>query len=164
MNRAALVASHLAEFKVGGAIHVALFDLVHAYPQRVESQFRTEPHFLGGLQCQYFNEQLHWGASLSMKAALHALKPSLGKQQEACMYLKEISELMANGRYKDRNGKLRKINNDRTKLPYAVKISEGAKRLVHDIRFRTRNIPGTHEIREKIGKMLATFSKMLANL
>ena len=89
-----------------------------------------------------------------MKTALHALNPTVGKQQEPYMYLKEIQELMANGRYKDTNGKIRKINNDRTKLPYAVNISEGAKRTVHDIRFRTRNIPGTQVVRLKLGRLL----------
>ena len=50
-------------------------------------------------------------------------------------------------------GKRRKINGDYSKLMFAQHLSAMQKRLLADFRFRCATLPGTHEIRVKIGHL-----------
>ena len=50
-------------------------------------------------------------------------------------------------------GKRRKINCDFTKLLFAEHLTDLQRRLLADFRFRCRAIPGTQEIRTKIGRI-----------
>ena len=51
------------------------------------------------------------------------------------------------------NGKRRKIQGDFTKLMFAENLSSLQKRLLADFRFRCSALPGTQEIRSKIGQL-----------
>ena len=79
-----------------------------------------------------------------------------GAQQvetDAAIAAADLLEKLEKGHYKDNNGKRRKIQGDFSKLLFAEKLSNLQRRLLSDFRFRCRAIPGTQEIRTKIGHL-----------
>ena len=52
------------------------------------------------------------------------------------------------GKYRDLDGKIKKVNGDMTKIRYAVNLTPAAKRLLQNIEHSTRKIPGTQEVRK----------------
>ena len=52
------------------------------------------------------------------------------------------------GKYKDLDGKIKKVNGDFTKLKYAVNLNEAGKRLMQNIEHTSRLLKGTMEVRK----------------
>ena len=52
------------------------------------------------------------------------------------------------GKYKDLNGRLKKVNCDFTKVRYAVHLNEAGKRLLQNLEHTSRQINGTNEVRK----------------
>ena len=62
--------------------------------------------------------------------------------------------LLAFGTYIDMGGRRRKINMDTSELLYAEGLLKIHKKLLQDLRFRTRCLEGTQEIRTQIGHVM----------
>ena len=52
------------------------------------------------------------------------------------------------GKYKDLNGKMKKVQGDFTKVRYAIKLNEAGKRLLQNLEHASRQIKGTMEVRK----------------
>ena len=64
-----------------------------------------------------------------------------------------LVQKLEKGQYMLPDGRRRKINNDASKLMFAVGLGDLQRKLLADFRFRCRAIPGTQEIRTKIGHL-----------
>ena len=73
-------------------------------------------------------------------------------ETDAAIAAADLLQKLERGFYMDR-GKRRKINGDFSKLMFAEKLSQLQKRLLADFRFRCKAVPGTQEIRTKIGHL-----------
>ena len=73
--------------------------------------------------------------------------------QDVAVAAADLYKKLDSGTYQDRSGKRRKIDGDTSKLLEADGITPIQRRLLADVRFRTRLVPGTQEIRKKIGRI-----------
>ena len=87
-----------------------------------------------------------------MKRGFDASCPSSTIDTDAATAAQDLLLKLENGYYLDR-GKRRKINGDFSKLQFAEKLSKLQQRLLADFRFRCKAVPGTQEIRTKIGHL-----------
>ena len=60
----------------------------------------------------------------------------------------EIQRLMCTGKYRDVSGELKAVKGDLSKVRYVHGLSNAAKRVLDNCEARTRNVPGTHEVRK----------------
>ena len=143
-----------AHFAVGAACEVKLFDITRGLPQRIEGQFRRTWGFAPALWNLYFRECVNLGASLSIKRGQQLQGPgSESVETDAAIAAASLLQKLEKGHYRLPDGRRRKINNDASKLLFAVGLSEPERRLVADFRFRCQAIPGTQDIRTKIGHL-----------
>ena len=63
----------------------------------------------------------------------------------------KLYEQLEQGYYRDQNQKRHRIAGDMSKLRFAEGITPQQKQILADVRFRTRNLSGTQEIRCKLG-------------
>ena len=61
---------------------------------------------------------------------------------------RELLKAAVTGKYRDITGAFKAVNVDFTKLRYVPELSAAARRLLDNIEARSRNIPGTHEVRK----------------
>ena len=61
---------------------------------------------------------------------------------------KELMTHLRNGKYRDITGEPKAVKGDVTKLRRVPGLSEAAKKTLANVEARTRNIPGTHEVRK----------------
>ena len=137
---------------VGPACKVQLFDITRGLPQRIEGQYRRHWGFTPALWNLYFRERINLGASLSVKRGLDASSPGSSIDTDAATAAQDLLWKLEHGYYLDK-GKRRKINGDFSKLQFAEKLSKLQQRLLADFRFRCKAVPGTQEIRTKIGHL-----------
>jgi len=138
---------------VGPACAVKLRDLVRGLPQRIEGQFRRHWGFTPALWNLFFRESVNLGVSLSVKTDSQDGKSGKVIDTDAAIAAADLFEKLGKGKYIDPKGKVCRINNDASKLPFAVNLSNLQRRLLADFRFRCGAIPGTQEIRTKIGHL-----------
>eukprot|EP00959_Pyramimonas_sp_CCMP1952_P150958 3159070-Pyramimonas_sp.AAC.1 len=132
---------------VGPAESVQLQNLVHGLSQRIEGQFRRHWGFVPAVWNLFFRERVNLGASLSVKHGLQEDKTDT----DAAVAAADLFQKLETGYYIKPNGKRCKINGDASKLPFAVGLSALQRKILADFRFRSSFIPGTQEIRTKIG-------------
>ena len=137
---------------VGTACPVKLSDITRGLPQRIEGQFRRHWSFTPALWNLYFRERLNLGIGLSVKRGLANAPADDGIETDAAIAAADLLKKLEYGYYMDR-GKRRKINGDFSKLVFAEKLSQLQKRLLADFRFRCKALPGTQEVRTKIGHL-----------
>ena len=143
-----------AHFAMGSASQVKLFDLTRGLPQRIEGQFRRTWGFTPALWNLYFRERVNLGASLSIKRGQRLHAPGAATvETDAAIAAADLVQKLEKGHYTLPDGRRRKINNDASKLLFAVGLGDLQRRLLADFRFRCRAIPGTQEIRTKIGHL-----------
>ena len=136
---------------VGPATKVSLFDLTRGLPQRIEGQYRRHWGFTPGLWNLYFRERLNLGVSLRVKNFSKPKQVDTVQDEDAAMTAASLVKKLEHGYYRDQNNKKRKINGDFSKLCLAEHLSELERKLLADFRFRCKALPGTQEIRTKIG-------------
>ena len=76
------------------------------------------------------------------------------KDEDAAMTAAKLVTKLDHGYYRDQNNKRRKINGDFSKLSLAEHLSELERKLLADFRFRCKALPGTQEIRTKMGHLV----------
>ena len=87
-----------------------------------------------------------------MKQQTSKATPGEPQAEDAAMVATALLDKLNHGHYVH-NGKRCKINGDFTKLHFAENLSDMQRRLLADMRFRCRTLPGTQEIRTKIGHL-----------
>ena len=135
----------------GAAAEVRIFDFAQSLAQRVEGQFRRHWAFVPALFNLYFREQVNTGASLRVSGQHASNCPAPHVEGDAAAAAASLYQKLHTGTYEDASGKRRRIEGDMSKLAYSQDLSGMQRRLLADFRFRTRTIPGTMEIRRKIG-------------
>ena len=128
-----------------------LFDLARGMPRRIEAQYRRHWSFVPGLFNLYFREQVNLGGSLGAVSRGSKSAPQEAVEQDTAMAAADLTLKLKNGYYKTQDGKRCRIDGDMSKLRFAEGITPLQKRLLQDFTFRTKSIPGTQEIRSKIG-------------
>ena len=129
-----------------------LSDITRSLPQRIEGQFRRHWGFALGLWNLHFRNEINLGISLSVQKNVPSVGPSESCVEDAAMAAAALVQKLQHGSYLHQ-GKRRKINGDFTKLLFAEHLTDLQRRLLADYRFRCRAIPGTQEIRTKIGRI-----------
>ena len=143
-----------AHFAIGSASTVKLFDLTRGLPQRIEGQLRRHWGFTPALWNLYFRERVNLGGSLSIKRGQRLQgKSAESVETDAAIAAADLLQKLEKGSYLLPDGRRRKINNDASKLMFAVGLGDLQRRLLADFRFRCGAIPGTQEIRTKIGHL-----------
>ena len=149
-TRSAQAKLPIAHAAVGTACEVKLFDITRGLPQRVEGQYRRHWSFTPALWNLYFRERLNLGVGLSVKRNLADASSGQEVETDAALAAADLLQKLEKGFYID-NGKRRRINGDASKLLFAEKLSQLQRRLLSDFRFRCKALPGTQEMRTKIG-------------
>ena len=121
-------------------------------PQRIEGQYRRHWAFVPGLWSLHFRDQVNTGANLRVSANADAVAAG-GVEQDAGMAAADLYKKLESGFYLTQTGEKRRIDHDTSKLWYAIGLTNLQKKLLRDISFRTRMIPGTQEIRTMIGHL-----------
>ena len=138
--------------QIGDACRVKLFDLGKGLAQRIEGQFRRDWSFVPALWNMYFKECLLSGHSISVRRVAEAENPTPDNRQSLTIALEEIYKHLEHGKYKGPGGKLMAIRGDITKLNRAIDMKPDiwlvVRKIIADVQFRTRKIPGTAEIRK----------------
>ena len=143
--------------------HVKLFDMTKGMARRVEAQFRRHWSFVPSLWNLYFREQVNLGTSLSAMSRGAKAQPQDAVEQDAAMAAADLIEKAHSGFYRTQEGKRCPIQGDMSKLRFAEGITPMQKRLLADFSFRTRSIPGTQEIRTKMGHVCYWASVVYGN-
>ena len=95
-------------------------------PQRTEGQFRRTWEFVPGLFYRYFRERVDLGTSLSVKRGTQLQKRIAAKiETDAAIAAADLLYKLEHGEYTLSSGKRRKINNDTSKLLFAVRGGGG---------------------------------------
>ena len=99
----------------------------------------------------YFRDTVNLGTSLG--ASTRGARENTQEQveQDCAMAAAALYPMLETGHYRTPQGRRLPIDGDLTKLRFAEGITVQQKRLLADFRFRTRLVPGTQEIRTKIG-------------
>ena len=121
-----------------------------AMQRRVEAQFRRDWNF----GFTVWNYLFRTNVNLQQNAHIYKIKDAeTGQLRNAAA--KEVTDGVIQlhrhlhlGTYRDVNGEDKPINGDTTKLWYVPNLSDTAKTFLKNFEARTRNIPGTHEIRK----------------
>ena len=87
-----------------------------------------------------------------MKSSASVQSTAAAADTDAAIAAAELLKKLDTGYYMDR-GKRRKINGDYSKLIFAKNLSKLQRKLLADFRFRCSALPGTLEIRVKIGHL-----------
>ena len=128
-----------------------LFDITRGLPRRVEAQFRRHWSFVPGLWNLYFREQVNLGSSLRAVSRGAASVPQEQVEQDAAMAAADLYEKLQTGYYRTADGKRRRVDGDVSKLRFTEGVTPKQARLLADFNFRTSQVPGTQEMRTKIG-------------
>ncbi|MCS5671004.1 MAG: hypothetical protein NZ577_04010, partial [Vicinamibacterales bacterium] len=132
------------------AAYVRLFDITRGLPQRVEGQYRRHWGFVPGLWNLYFREQVTTGSNLKVSSNM-ADKEAGGVEQNAAIAAADLYKKLESGYYRTQSGERRRIDNDMSKLFFAEGVTPLQKKLLRDVSFRSRSLPGTQGIRTMIG-------------
>jgi hypothetical protein len=136
---------------IAGGAKVRIFDLTRSMSQRIEGQYRRDWNFVPGLWNLYFREQVNLGLSLKIGTSSVVDAATKLEEQDAAVAAADLYKKLTSGTYTGHDGKRRKIDGDTTKLPHADNMTPLQKKLLADFRFRTRLVPGTREVRTKMG-------------
>ena len=143
-----------AHATIGPACTVRLFDITRGLPQRIEGQFRRHWCFVRAFWNLYFSERVNLGISLSVKNRQLSLGNDEVKEQDAAMAARDLLEKLDHGYWETHDQKKRKINGDFSKRLLSPNLTAMQRKILHDYQFRCKAIPGTQEIRLKIGNLL----------
>ena len=132
---------------------VQLFDITRGLPQRIEGQYRRHWGFAPAAWNLLFRSNVNQGASLSVKRKQLDDASNPHMETDAAMAAANLLQKLEKGFYVTPQGKRRRIDGDFSKLLFAEGLSKLQRKLLADFRFRCRSIPGTQEIRTKIGHM-----------
>ena len=133
------------------AAEVKLFDITRGLAQRIEGQFRRHWSLIPALWNLYFREQINTNISLKSSSKGEAGGPAPTPEQDAALAAAALYEFLTKGTYRDQQGKRCKVDGNIMKLPYAEGLTHKQQHLLRDFRFRTKSVPGTMEVRTKIG-------------
>ena len=120
-----------------------------AMSRRVESQLRRDWNFGFTMWNFYFRTCVNLQPNTYMY--VHRDQEGGGRlmtNEEIGQGCKELMTHLRNGKYRDITGELKAVKGDVTKLRHVPGLSEAAKKTLANVEARTRNIPGTHEVRK----------------
>ena len=120
-----------------------------AWQDALETQFRRDWTFIFTLWNYLFRTMVN----LQKNAYMYAVPDGKGGKRvltnkEIANAARELLKAAATGKYRDITGAFKAVNVDFTKLRYVPELSDAARRLLDNIEARSRNIPGTHEVRK----------------
>ena len=132
------------------APHVNIYAWLSAMARRVETQFRRDWTF-GFVSWNYIFRTM---VNLQKNTFMYSTHdPHTGNKRsftftEITNAHIEILRALAKGRYTDIQGEQKPVNGDLSKLQHVKDLSPAAKRLLLNVQAKSRNIPGTHEVRK----------------
>lgn len=127
-----------------------IFEWAASIQRRVETQFRRDWNFGFTLWNYIFRTMVNTAGNSYLFTTENS---ETGKQRpltnkEISDGVAEVNKHLFDGTYTDINGNKKYINGDLTKLWHVQSLSAAAKRVISNLDARTRNIPGTHQIRK----------------
>ena len=125
-----------------------------ALPRRIERHIRSSWTLIPAIRNLSFRHNILHTASVAYKHEVDDADMLAQHAKEHTAAVAEIYGHMDRGYYTTKTGKKRPINNDLTKVYYAVGISEKAKVLLRNLMYVTSQQCGTQEVRKKIGNAL----------
>ncbi|CAJ1395073.1 unnamed protein product [Effrenium voratum] len=131
---------------------VSLLDLVKGLPRRIEAQFRQHWAFVPGLWNLYFRDRLNRQVSLRFSATASSGVIPAGAETSAAQAAADLYDMLQHGHFRTASGTRQRIAGDVAKLRFAERATSQQRQLLADYRFRTQQLPGTQEIRSRIGR------------
>ena len=132
------------------AAEVTLLDQVRGLPRRVEAQFRRHWTFVPGLWNIYFRERVNLSKQLFAREKQKTTDPVCRDEENKARLAEKIYQRIEKGSYEDAQNVRRPIAGDTSKLHWAVGTSVGERRLLQNVEFITKMIPGTQAIRRRM--------------
>ena len=120
-----------------------------AIQRRIEAQFRRDWMLGFALWNFLFRTMVNLQPNTHMHAAADADSGGLRMMspEEIQKGALEIRQNLRDGKY-ELNGEMRSVQGDLAKLPFVPNLGVAARKVLLNLEARTRNIPGTHEIRK----------------
>ena len=133
-----------------GPIKVPIMEWAACMQRRVEAQFRRDWTFLFTVWNYLFRTLVNLQKNTYMFAVPNEAGPGLRMltSAEIGKAAMELYEALQKGKYVDCSGARKAINGDLSKLRHVPNLSSEAKRLLSEMEARSRNVPGTHEVRK----------------
>lgn len=133
-----------------GPIKVPIMEWAACMQRRVEAQFRRDWTFLFIVWNYLFRTLVNLQKNTYMFAVPNEAGPGLRMltSAEIGKAAMELYEALQKGKYVDCSGARKAINGDLSKLRHVPNLSSEAKRLLSEMEARSRNVPGTHEVRK----------------
>ena len=135
------------------AAEVSLLDQVRGLPRRVEAQFRRHWAFVPALWNIYFRERVNFSKQLFTREKQQTSGPASRDEDDKARLAGKIYNRLEKGVYEDARHVRRQLAGDTSKLQWAVGTSVGERRLLQNIEFITKMIPGTQAIRRRMGRL-----------
>ena len=144
---------HLPRRRAGNpdAPEVGIRQWAAAMARRIETQFRRDWTFGFTLWNYLFRTLVNLQQNAFMYAVPDPNTPGRNRMltnSEIAAGSLEVMGKLNNGLYTDITGALKPVNGDFTKLRHVAGLSPAAQRVLCNTEARTRNIPGTHEVRK----------------
>ena len=98
----------------------------------------------------YFRERVNLGASLCSKDTAPVNTAARSRDIDVALAAADLYHKLEHGTYTHR-GKKRKLEGDVSKLAFADSVTKQQRQILAHIRFRCSAIPGTQDMRVKIG-------------
>ena len=140
----------------GFACQVSLDDLERGCVQRIEGNWRRDWTVGAALRNLNARHVLNTGIGLNYaKLCTDGTGDVNMTQTDVAMEVHDMYLKMEKGTYRDTNGKKMKINGEFDKLMLCSELTARQKRILEDVKFRAKNIPGTQECRRGINKLVS---------
>ena len=120
-----------------------------AMQRQMASQFRRDWNFSPALWNYLFRTMIN----LQPNASMYSVPGADGNGHRALTNkeiesgVQEIYKTLQDGTYTDVNGESKAVKGDMSKLRRAPGLSAAARKVLSNVEARTRNVPGTHEVR-----------------
>ena len=142
---------------------VTLAEFVATVPALAWAAFRRDWNLRPNLYNLFFRHLINTQVSLCIKAEVEPDKPQQDKSLDLLKATEDAEKALCGGFYRDRfTGKLQPCES-LAQVAYCSNVSPMTKKLVADGRFRTKNVPGTQEIRHTIGNVLVWYRVVYGN-
>ena len=125
---------------------VTSFDVTSGLPRRVEGNVRSDWNLTPILRNLHFRYRTLETPSLGVKTVIDSNEPAVSYARQLQAAVEGLYHKLAKGTY-GKGKRRRRVNGDITKLQYANNLTPLERELLTNMRFMTRKLEGTQEVR-----------------
>ena len=146
------------------AARVSMLEWVRGTSRSCFSQFRRHWDVIPAAWNLYFRSELNLGKSMHLSVRGAASTPSTDEcETVAAAAMSLWKKLQGNAFWVDSQGMRKPLRGDVQKLPFAEGITPLERKLLADVAFRSSMLPGTAQVRKKMGRLMLWTSVVYGN-